>query len=62
MDHEVAMEFLELAKSIVKSEAGEEADELLPDLLIDIAQKAIRAYHDYMGQPMDLCLLVEQYS
>jgi hypothetical protein len=56
------MEFLELAKSIVKSEAGEEADELLPDLLIDIAQKAIRAYQDYMGQPMDLYLLAEKYA
>jgi hypothetical protein len=53
MDHESAMELLKLAKSLAK----EESDESLPDLLIDIAQKAIQAYHNYTGRPMDLYLL-----
>ena len=53
MDHETAMDLLKLAKSLVK----EECDENLPDLLIDIAQKAIQAYNDFTGRPMDLYLL-----
>jgi hypothetical protein len=53
MDHETAMDLLRLAKSLVK----EECDENLPDLLTDIAQKAVQAYNDYTGRPMDLYLL-----
>jgi hypothetical protein len=40
-----------------KSLAKEECDDDLPDLRIDIAQKAIQAYTDYTGRPMDLYLL-----
>ena len=44
MNHEAAMEFLKLAKSIVKTETGEVSEDSLPELLIEIAQKYARPW------------------
>jgi len=57
MNHEASMEFLKLAKSIVKTEEGEVSEDSLPYRLIEMAQKAIQAYHEYTGQPLDVYML-----
>jgi len=57
MDLDIAFELLELATSIVKQQAGVGADSTLGDILTEIVHKAAQAYHDCMGEPIDLYLL-----
>jgi hypothetical protein len=52
MDLEIALEFVELAHALVKSEAGLE-DRTIGEILLEIAQKAAQTYYDHMGAPLD---------
>ena len=56
MNLEVALEFVELAHSLVKSEAGLE-DRTTGEILLEIAHKAAQTYHDHMGEPLDTHLI-----
>ena len=56
MNIEIATEFVELALSLFKSEAGLE-DKTIGEILVEIAQKAAQAYHDHMGEPLDPYLI-----
>jgi hypothetical protein len=64
MNLEVALEIVELALSLAKTEAGVEieSDATLADLLMEIAQKAAQAYHDHVGESLDPYLITAEDS
>jgi hypothetical protein len=59
MNTEVAFQIAELAVSLAKTQAGGrvQQDAALAGILLQIIEKAVQAYQDHTGQPLDPSLI-----
>jgi hypothetical protein len=59
MNPEVALQIAELAVSLAKTQAGGrvQQDAALAGILLQIIEKAVHAYQDHTGQPLDPSLI-----
>lgn len=59
MNPDIAFQIAELALSLAKTQAGGrvQQDAMLAGTLLQIVEKAVHAYQDHTGQPLDLSLI-----